>query len=295
MPLGFGRAAGIYRTGGFAAPRNLTASSHRPSPTSAASTVSRRPSAGGVTVTRAFPGGTGLSHLSVYNSACPDGLAGGTPHLHTASTEAYIVIQGNGLLHTLDPSGPREARLEPGDVLWFTPGTIHRAINHGGLQVLVIMSNAGLPEAGDAVMTFPPEIVADPDRYRQAATLPREQSEAALDKAAQRRRNLAVNGFERLVIATESGDPGPMERFYNDATALVQPKVDQWRRIWQENVADQTTYTASVLDALEHGDGRHLRDAALLHAPPSATFGFGMCGRLRTYDVRNPVDNRDRP
>ncbi|AVT32959.1 cupin [Plantactinospora sp. BC1] len=244
---------------------------------------------------RAFPGGTTPSHLFVYGSACPDGLVGGTPHLHTASTEAYIVIDGDGALHTLDPSGLRETRLDPGDVLWFTPGTIHRVINHGSLQVLVIMSNAGLPEAGDAVMTFPPEIVADPDRYRQAATLPREQSAAALDDAAQRRRDLAVKGFERLVKAAEYGDPGPLERFYNDATALVRPNVDQWRRIWQENVADQTTYTAGVLDALQRGDGQHLRDAALLHAPPSATLGFGMCGRLRTYDVRNPAHDRDRP
>jgi mannose-6-phosphate isomerase-like protein (cupin superfamily) len=248
-----------------------------------------------VRVIRAFPGGTSVTHLSVYSSLCPDGLAGGTPHLHTASTEAYVVIDGSGALHTLDPSGPHETRLEPGSVVWFTPGTIHRAINHGGLRVMVVMSNAGLPEAGDAVMTFPPEIVADPDRYRQAATLPSEQSEAVLDDAAQRRRNLAIKGFERLVKAIESGDRGPLERFYDDATALVQPKVVQWRRIWQENVAAQATCTAGILDTLERGNGHHLREAALLHAPPSATLSFGMCGRLRTYNVRNPIHGGDRP
>jgi mannose-6-phosphate isomerase-like protein (cupin superfamily) len=231
----------------------------------------------------AFPGGTSVTHLSVYSSTCPDGLAGGTPHLHTASTEAYVVIGGSGALHTLDPSGLRQTPLEPGTVVWFTPGTIHRAVNRGGLAVLVVMANAGLPEAGDAVMTFPPEVVADEQRYWEAATLPADESEEALDAAAQRRRNLALDGFDRLVKAFAAGDPAALERFYDDATALVRPKVAQWRRIWQENVAPQTEHTAAVLDALERGNGQHLRDAALRNAPPSATRGFGMCGRLRTY------------
>ena len=34
------------------------------------------------------------------------------------------------------------------------------------------MQNAGLPEHGDAVLTFPPEILADRDAYARAATLP---------------------------------------------------------------------------------------------------------------------------
>jgi mannose-6-phosphate isomerase-like protein (cupin superfamily) len=87
-------------------------------------------------VSRAFPGGTSVTHLSVYSGICPDGLAGGTPHLHTASTEAYVVIEGNGALQTLDPSGLHETPLEPGSTVWFTPGTIHRAIGIGLLAFL---------------------------------------------------------------------------------------------------------------------------------------------------------------
>lgn len=34
------------------------------------------------------------------------------------------------------------------------------------------MENSGLPEAGDAVLTFPPDTVADPGRYRAAAAFP---------------------------------------------------------------------------------------------------------------------------
>lgn len=52
-------------------------------------------------------------------------------------------------------SGPRQTPLAAGSVDWFTPGTIRRAVNHSGLTVVVVMANAGLPEAGDAVMTFP--------------------------------------------------------------------------------------------------------------------------------------------
>ena len=50
------------------------------------------------------------------------------------------------------------------------------------------MSNAGLPEAGDAVMTFPPEIVADPDRYRAAARCPPTRPEEAVTPPARPRR-----------------------------------------------------------------------------------------------------------
>ncbi|MFD0478803.1 cupin domain-containing protein [Nonomuraea thailandensis] len=76
-----------------------------------------------------FPGGTSISRLTVYTGACADGLEGGTPHLHTASTEAYVVIGGRGTLQTLDVNGLKETELGPGSTVWFTPGTIHRAVN----------------------------------------------------------------------------------------------------------------------------------------------------------------------
>ncbi|MEU4746339.1 cupin domain-containing protein, partial [Actinosynnema sp. NPDC023658] len=142
----------------------------------------------------AFPGGTSLSFLDVYDDAAPDGVAGGSPHLHLASTECYAVVGGAGELHVVNLDGYREIPLARGSVVWFTPGTIHRAVNHGGLRVVVLMDNAGLPEAGDAVMTFPPDVVADPDRYRAAATLPRRATEAERAADARVRRDLAVEG-----------------------------------------------------------------------------------------------------
>ncbi|MEV5503454.1 cupin domain-containing protein [Nonomuraea fuscirosea] len=228
----------------------------------------------------AFPGGTSISRLTVYSgSACADGLEGGTPHMHTASTEAYVVIAGHGALQTLDAHGHRETALSAGSTVWFTPGTIHRAVNHGGLEVVVVMSNAGLPEAGDAVMTFPPEIVADRERYRAAATLPAD----GVEDAVRRRRDLAVEGFHRL---TEGG-PEALRTFYDSAIALVRPKAAAWREIWESTVARETRRTAAVLDALERGDGAHLMESALMESPPQER--WGMCGNLRAHDVAHPV------
>ena len=122
---------------------------------------------------RAFPGGTGVTLLEVYGWPCPDGLRGGSAHIHLASTEGYIVIAGSGRLQTLGGSGCAEVPLRPGDCVWFTPGTVHRLINDdGGLRILAVMQTAGLPEAGDAVLTFPPVVLAVPDRSAAAASLP---------------------------------------------------------------------------------------------------------------------------
>lgn len=209
-----------------------------------------------------FPGGTSVTRVSVYER-------GGTPHLHTTSTEAYVVIGGAGAVQTLDTSGFRETPLSAGDVVWFTPGVIHRAVNHGGLELMVVMSNAGLPESGDAVMTFPPEVVEDPDRYRSAATLAPPTTETV-----DARRQLALDGFERL-------KKGGLDAFYEHATALVRPLADRWRGIVAAPAGDR-------LDALAGGDGRHLWEAAVFSAPESTTRGWGMCGRLGTHDVRNP-------
>ncbi|MFI7125054.1 cupin domain-containing protein [Nonomuraea sp. NPDC050153] len=237
-----------------------------------------------------FPGGTSVSRLTVYSgSPCADGLEGGTPHLHTASTEAYVVIGGHGTLQTLDVNGLRETALSAGTTVWFTPGTIHRAVNGGGLEVVVVMSNAGLPEAGDAVMTFPPEVVADPDRYREAAALPAEGEE----EAVRRRRELAVEGFLRLADAAAEGDLGPLHRFYDQALALVRPKAAAWRAIWEDTVAEETRRTAGILDALERGDGAHLRRSALMESPPHDR--WGMCGNLRAHDVAHPIVHTPEP
>ena len=54
----------------------------------------------------ALPGGIGLTHLRVYDTPAPDGLIGGSPHLHFACSEAYLVINGQGSVQTLSSDGP---------------------------------------------------------------------------------------------------------------------------------------------------------------------------------------------
>src|ERR1700688_4258886 len=120
----------------------------------------------------AFPGGIGVTHLRVYDSLAPDGLAGGSPHMHFACSEAYLVIKGRGFVQTLSITGFREIPLHAGSMVWFTPGIIHRLVNTDArLEIFAVMENAGLPEHGDSVFTFPITYLQDEDSYLQFASL----------------------------------------------------------------------------------------------------------------------------
>ncbi|TDC47835.1 cupin domain-containing protein [Jiangella ureilytica] len=228
-----------------------------------------------------FPGGTAVSHLTVYDWPTPDGLAGGSPHLHTASSEGYVVVGGQGRLQTLSPAGVAEHPLAAGAVLWFTPGTVHRLVNDGGLEIVVVMQNAGLPEAGDAVFTFPDEVLASPDRYAAAAALP-DGDEDAVATAARRRRDLALEGYASL----RAGGPAALERLYSRAGALVAAKATGWRTTWEQAVRAGVDETDRALTALGRGDAAHLHSASVhVGERQERTYRYGMCGRLRTWDV----------
>ncbi|HWJ60850.1 MAG TPA: cupin domain-containing protein [Acidimicrobiales bacterium] len=225
-----------------------------------------------------FPGGVAVSHLRVYESTSVDGLAGGTPHCHTACTEAYAVVGGRGRVVTFGGDGYRETPLEAGSFAWFTPGTIHRLVNDDHLEILVLMANAGLPEAGDMVITFPDEVLADPDRYREAAALPPDALTTAADDAAVRaRKDLAVEGFGALV----EGGPDALRGFHARAAALVAPSVASWRPIWEAGPLAAAQQTGVHLDALAEGGAAHLA-ASAVHAlpPPGAERRYGCCGVL---------------
>src|SRR5580693_4547563 len=125
----------------------------------------------------AFPGAIGVTHLRVYDSLAPDGLAGGSPHMHFACSEAYLVIKGQGSVQTLSSAGFREITLRAGSMIWFTPGLIHRLVNTDAqLEIFAVMENAGLPEHGDSVLTFPPQHLHDEDSYLEVASLERDRS-----------------------------------------------------------------------------------------------------------------------
>lgn len=231
-----------------------------------------------------LPGAVGLSHLSAYEWEAADGVCGGSPHLHTVCTEAYVVTGGRGSVQTLGSDGYRDIALEAGTVAWFTPGTVHRMVQGGDLRVTVLMQNSGLPEAGDAVFTFPPEVLADPGRYADAATLPAGTG-TRVEAAARRRRDLAVEGYLVLREALSAGDDGPYREFLGAAAALVRERVPVWRELWRAGALAAAERTGAQLDALAGGDFAHLTGATAYGAEPSRRGGYGMCGRRDEYGL----------
>lgn len=233
-----------------------------------------------------LPGAVGLTHLRVYDSVAPDGLAGGTPHLHTVCTEAYWVVRGQGRVQTISGDGFAETSLEPGALVWFTPGTIHRLVNDSGdLEILVVMANRGLPEAGDMIVVQPPDVLADPDRYLAAATLPDGARTTAGDRsAADRRRDAAVLAFNDLRAALDAGDRAPLDGFLDRAAELVSVHHDTWRGRWTHGPKAAAGRTDAHLRAIAAADGAHLRDASVHRLdPPGRERDLGCCGTLGTY------------
>ncbi|MBC6458204.1 cupin domain-containing protein [Actinomadura sp. HBU206391] len=227
-----------------------------------------------------FPGGVGVSGLRVYDWPAADGVCGGSPHVHLVCAEAYVVVGGSGHVQTLNAQGYAETSLSAGAVVWFTPGTIHRLVNSDGrLHILVIMQNNGLPEAGDAVFTFPPATLADAGAYERAAALHGDPDEAALA-----RRDLALEGFFELSARVRAGELGALKDFYGAARALKAGSFGAWRERWEAGPLAAAARTGEQLERLAAGDWSHLTEAAVHRLAPPEERRHGMCGRLDTYD-----------
>lgn len=220
----------------------------------------------------ALPGGTGITHVRVYDSVGPDGLSGGTPHLHTACVEAYLVIAGEGEVQTLSGDGYRVTPLAPGAVVWFTPGTVHRLVNHGGLELFVVMSNAGLPEMGDMVIAFADEILADAGRY----------DESAGRRADPDRRDLAVAAFAEWRANVERDPTATLALLHRRATTLVSRRASTWSGLVDTTSATATAEALSWVAAIQRGDATHLAAARLAADRPGEAIDrrAGCCGTL---------------
>jgi hypothetical protein len=235
-----------------------------------------------------FPGGTAVSLVTVYDWPTVDGQAGGSPHLHTASTEGYVVTGGTGAVETLSGNGYERHDLARGTVLWFTPGTVHRLINGSGdLQLVGVMQNAGIPEAGDAVFTFPEDVLADDDAYARTATAPGapDLTEIERGEAARARRDLAIDGYLALRERVEAEGPDAMRPLWDRAAQLVADRTETWRKLWAAGPKAQADATGAHLDSLAIADPAHLCDAHVASAGDAAS-KWGMCGRLETWDLR---------
>ncbi|WP_367324719.1 cupin domain-containing protein [Streptomyces sp. HUAS ZL42] len=227
-----------------------------------------------------LPGGVAVSRLCVYDWPAADGLHGGTPHMHLACSEAYVVTGGRGAVQTLTTSGYEVTPLAPGTVAWFTPGTIHRLVNEDDLRITVLMQNSGLPEAGDAVLTLPPRYLTDPETYAAATTIPADAPVREQERMARARRDLALEGYRAL---READGPEALAAFHRAAAVLVRPRLAGWRERWRRGAVAAAAVTGAQLERLERGDVSHLAGAVVRAEVPSAYGKFGMCGRLDVY------------
>lgn len=228
-----------------------------------------------------FPGAVGISGLEVYPWPAADDEHGGSPHMHLACAEAYVVVSGRGRLETLGPTGHTTTDLRPGDTVWFTPGTIHRAVNDEDLRVIVVMQNSGLPESGDAVMTFPPEYLS-PGSYPAAASLLGADGSPSPERARVRR-DLAVEGFTELKRQWQRGNRKAYEDFCAAAVRLVRPRLDMWEKTVTDGALAAAQTALRQIHALRREDFAHLLDAEVsrIARPPLQT--LGMCGFLHAY------------
>jgi mannose-6-phosphate isomerase-like protein (cupin superfamily) len=229
-----------------------------------------------------LPGGVAVSHLSVYDwpAEVDGGVCGGTPHMHLTCSEGYVVTGGHGAVQTLTASGYEVTPLAAGTVAWFTPGTIHRLVNEDDLRITVLMQNSGLPEAGDAVLTLPPQYLTDPETYASVTVIPADAPEAEQERVARARRDLALEGYRAL---RDAEGPETLAAFHRAAAALVRPRLAEWRERWERGARAAASATGEQFDRLEQGDFSHLADAGVRAEQPSAYGKFGMCGRLDVY------------
>jgi mannose-6-phosphate isomerase-like protein (cupin superfamily) len=228
-----------------------------------------------------LPGGIGLTHIRVYQETGPDGVPSGGAHVHLACSEIYYVLKGTGTIELLSMEGLETESLEPYKAVFFRPGVFHRVINpNRDLELLAIMQNGGLPERGDFVMSFPPDILANPTAYAQAVR-------CTNMKEAIQRRDLSLKGYLELKAAfgrsKEEGQTA-LRAFYRQARALIAPKVDGFEWVLKQGAQNEVKDSLDACDFVKAGRTDYLersRHAAL--SPLGSPSKPGMCGELHPY------------
>jgi mannose-6-phosphate isomerase-like protein (cupin superfamily) len=229
----------------------------------------------------ALAGGVAVSRLRVYEELAPDGWAGGSPHMHLACAEAYVVLAGSGSVEVLNLlDGYRRLELRAGDALQFDPGVVHRLVNDGELEILVMMQNAGLPENGDAVFTFPADILESAEAYRQCAAI--DSLEDALV-----RRDRAVAGLDALKEGFASSlEEGRrlLSAFHRRAEVLVRPSASRWLDIVESGPGAAVVETRERVEGILAGEPANLGGARTVLIETTVE-RLGMCGRLNPFAI----------
>ncbi len=227
--------------------------------------------------------GIGISHMSVYEDRpAPDGLNSGCGHVHAITDEAYFCVAGEGWLelHDLD-HGFRQVPLSPGAYVQFSPGTIHRVVSTAGLQVVVIMGNAGLAERGDARIYFGAEVDNDPDRYAELAALPKLKGRPG----ALERRDASVAAYMKL-MALKGSDPSAysaeVNRFVSCHFAAAAAKRETFEAVVR---AGPVAWAETALARVRSVPDQPLAPLTVGQpASPGDEPILGMCGLLRPVE-----------
>ena len=229
--------------------------------------------------------GIGLTRLRVYDQRpAPDGTLSGCAHVHAYTDEAYYVIAGCGALELHDVErGFRRVPLQAGDFVQFGPGTLHRSVSEAGLDILALMSNAGLAERGDARIYFGPAVDADPAEFERLRGLPQTRG---LEGALQRR-DASTHAYAALL------------RLWDTDRVAYLAELRRFVELHRQLASAETQRYATIID---DGPGRWLRQSVeRLQQPtpsPPAASGvllddapsvLGMCGVLRQVPDPAPV------
>jgi mannose-6-phosphate isomerase-like protein (cupin superfamily) len=226
------------------------------------------------TVSR-LPGGIGLSHVRVYDSSRPTVRYPETPHVHLVCDELYYVTGGTGAVEFLTPSdGFVRVPLTRGSALQFGPGTVHRLVNAGDLELMIVMQNAGLPEVGDTVFTFPLAVLQDGELYARCS-----RADDATEALA--RRDLAVEGLMRAFDGSASEGRAALGHVLAAAVPLVRSHFDDWERWLEAAPAAALAASLTRLERLRQGDVSHLDETAVetfRQAASPEAYHPGTCG-----------------
>ena len=226
-------------------------------------------------------GGVGLTHLEVYEQRpAPDGVMSGCAHVHALTDEAYYVIGGTGALELHDLAhGFRVAALAPGGYVQFSPGTLHRSVSTGGLEVLAIMGNAGMPERGDARIYFGRAVDEDEAEFRRLVALPRT---AGLEGALERRDRSVRAYMDLLALWERDRDAyfAELKRFLDVHAAAMANRRAELAAVVRDGPLSAAQEVLSRIDALPGW----LAGAETVQCEGTGEAVLGMCGILRQVE-----------
>jgi mannose-6-phosphate isomerase-like protein (cupin superfamily) len=224
-------------------------------------------------------GGIGLSEVHVYaQRRAPDGKFSGCPHVHAVTDEGYFVLQGTGSVEFHDlATGYRTLDLQPGHYVHFPPLMMHRLISDGDLVILGMMGNAGLAERGEARIYFGAEVDADPVRFQELMSLPKQ-----LDlEGALQRRDAAVAAYQNLLNLWNTNRPAyfaELNRFFG---IHCQSMKQQSESFLQQVKQGPLAWAQVTRDRIEQLPGIPSVIPEVHLSRGGSESALGMCGVLR--------------